>query len=127
MRFTLAAFTLMFLCSCSIYKSAQRKDFENTSPENVKSFAALGSCAKAGAIPVWIEREFPGHPVELIVSDSDLEVRKLTLNNGRVVVRSDRSLDDGGFESCRREFSGELEWLANRAAYLAELGVPPLD
>lgn len=127
MRIALGA-ALLFLCACSVYKSPVRRDFEEKAPSRLATFSLpQGDCHEAGAIPVWLEREFPGRPVELLVADNDLEVRKATLGDGRVVVRSDRPLDDGNFESCHREFSNEAEWLANRATYFSALGIPALD
>lgn len=117
------------LSACSIYKSTVRKDFEDNSPERVhsKSSALLGVCEKRGMIPAWLEREFPGRETELLVADADLDVRLFTDAGGKIVVRADRLLDDGGLESCKREFSNERQWIDARETYLRALGIPVFD
>ena len=118
---------LSLLSACSIYKSAVRKDFESESPNHVKKASFLGVCEKRGPIPAWIEREFPALPTEILVTEADLEIRQLASPDGRLILRSDRLLDDGSFESCKREFANEEQWLETRASYFEAHGLPILD
>lgn len=119
-----AAIALAFLLSsCSLYKSTVRKQFEDNSPDIVtKSWP--GECAHIGPIQAWIDREFPVHPSELLVSDTDLDIWKWTLSDGRILLRADRP-SESGLESCTMIFASEAHWLESRLSYLNRFGVFP--
>ncbi len=104
----LAASFLM--SSCSVYRSAVRKDFENRAPGRLTASAAgLGECSELGAFSAWIEREFPGGAFELLVAENDMEVWKRTLSDGQVEIRGFRSLTQHTL-ACQQFFSSEQDW-----------------
>lgn len=107
------------LTACSVYKSAMRKDFESASEGRVKP-ASVDGCEILPTGTAWLQREFPAVGTELLVSDNDLEVWKLTQEDGHVLIRSFRPVERGT-ESCRTTFADESDWGAHESAFLESL------
>ncbi len=115
----------LLLSGCSVYKSAQRKDFEKNSP-NVITVSAQTYCQKMETLPAWIEREFPSEQQELLASEEDLEVWKTTSRNGQITARMFRPAGNG-VESCSHTFKNEKDWELHGPAVLSDWGLTHHD
>lgn len=110
-------FASLLMSSCSVYRSAVRKDFENRAPGRLTASAtSLGECVELSPLAAWIERELPGGAFELLVAENDMEVWKRTLSDGEVEIRSFRSLTHQTL-ACHQLFSSEQDWLEALPAY----------
>lgn len=115
--------TLLFLSSCSIYRSTVRKEFEDRSPTRLNNSATsslLGQCESMAAFNAWIERELPGAAYEVLISEPDLEIWRRDLPDQSVEIRSFR-ISPSQSMACQTEFSSAAEWDASSASYLEEL------
>lgn len=118
-KFLLLLSFLFLSSSCSLYKSAVRKDFESNSSGKVR-VSFLGECEKINSLKAWITRELASDRRELLISEPNLEVWLLESPTGEVEIRADFRQQDG-HQICSRHFESQLHWEQDESAYLAAL------
>jgi hypothetical protein len=93
------------LAACSIYKSAQRKDFESQSLDRVTQSMTQEHCEILSPARTWLEREFPEATTELLVTTPIFEAWK-QVTNQQILLITFKSMEQGT-EYCQRIYSSE--------------------
>lgn len=102
-------FALQTLSACSIYKSAQRKDFESQSLDRVTQSATQERCEMLSPARTWLEREFPDATTELLIATPTFEAWK-QIANQQILLATFKSTEQGT-EYCQRVYPSEEAFL----------------
>jgi len=106
--------------SCSFYRSAGRKQFEEKAPTAIPSYSLLG-CRVLSAAETWVKEEFPNSKHELVEMNQDYEVWSQKLDTGSVEVTVLSKAENGRTESCAYEFESPQTWAGAKSLFLEEL------
>lgn len=111
--FFLTATLIGNLTACSLYKSAQRKEFESQSLDRVtqNSFTETANCEYISTTREWLEKEFPRAETELLIAQTHFEAWKQRTAQNRLRLLTFESTDQGVL-FCRKDYPTEEEFFA---------------
>lgn len=126
LKSTVLILSLMFLTSCSFYRSAGRKQFEEKASTSIQAFY-LQSCRELSAAETWLKEEFPSSTHELVEMNQDYEVWGKSLENGQVEITVFSKTDTHKTESCVYNFESQQTWQSLQHGFLEELSRSLVD